>query len=342
MAKKSIVAGQAGVHTIGKIFSEDLGWIFRDQPVGDFGVDAHVEVCKEDEPTGRLIGIQIKYGASYFKHRTKAGFVYHGHNSHLEYWTKHSLPVILILCDPVQNTSYWELISHEKIITTSKGWKVIVPKSQVLGKSSQKALQALADGLPYNRRFADLALAKPWMQIIRNGGFLFLEAEEWINKSSGRGSIRIIARSKAGETTEFDWPYVYPFIPNVVLFYKLFPWADFDVDEDFYHDYDEANFDSNCGIWDGEDKTCIGHTEEFGEWRRRLSPVRPYKIVVDEVAHFRLKMSIGKLGRAFLIVDKYLNSGIPPGVAKVAVPEGYQYGLKMLASEHNIFRPDDY
>jgi hypothetical protein len=33
--------GDAGVHIVGKIVTRDLGWIFRDQPVADYGIDAH-------------------------------------------------------------------------------------------------------------------------------------------------------------------------------------------------------------------------------------------------------------------------------------------------------------
>ena len=147
MSSQSNIAGQAGVHAIGKIFSEEFGWIFRDQPVGDFGIDAHVEVCKSGRPTGRLIALQIKYGESYLKHKTKDGFLYRGVDSHLEYWTKHSLPVILVLCDPVQNISYWESISHEKIQRTSKGWRKLPRQGDSINGELLSVCRALLPGV---------------------------------------------------------------------------------------------------------------------------------------------------------------------------------------------------
>ena len=42
-----------------------LGWIFREQPIVDMGIDAHIEVV-DVNPTGKLLGVQIKTGASHF------------------------------------------------------------------------------------------------------------------------------------------------------------------------------------------------------------------------------------------------------------------------------------
>ena len=33
-----------------------FGWIFREQSIADFGIDAHAEVCEGGKPTGGLIG----------------------------------------------------------------------------------------------------------------------------------------------------------------------------------------------------------------------------------------------------------------------------------------------
>lgn len=46
-----------------------MGWLFRDQPISDFGIDAHAEPTSDDVPTGQLIALQIKSGAAYFRKR---------------------------------------------------------------------------------------------------------------------------------------------------------------------------------------------------------------------------------------------------------------------------------
>jgi hypothetical protein len=52
-----------------------------------------------NEPTGKLIALQIKTGASYFRPKGD-DFVFYGELRHLEYWTRHSLPMFLVLHDP--------------------------------------------------------------------------------------------------------------------------------------------------------------------------------------------------------------------------------------------------
>ena len=63
-----------GVFSVAKIFVEDFEWIFREQPINDFGVDAFVEITKKSHPinkdivpSGRIIGLQIKSGERFFK-----------------------------------------------------------------------------------------------------------------------------------------------------------------------------------------------------------------------------------------------------------------------------------
>lgn len=86
-----------GINAVEAIFLE-MGWIFREQPTSDFGVDAQAEIKVGKQATGRLIALQIKSGASYFKKRGE-NFVYYGSREHLDYWTNHSLPVFLKVVD---------------------------------------------------------------------------------------------------------------------------------------------------------------------------------------------------------------------------------------------------
>ncbi|HEV2914361.1 MAG TPA: DUF4365 domain-containing protein [Pyrinomonadaceae bacterium] len=133
-----------GVLRVGLIFSEDFDWIFRDQPIEDWGIDAEIEVVSEGIPTGRLIAAQIKSGESWFKEQDDKGFIYRGDERHLEYWRGHSLPVVLILYNPQTQTAYWEIIRDELITQTGKGWKITVPKQQHLNKTSANDLRKFA------------------------------------------------------------------------------------------------------------------------------------------------------------------------------------------------------
>jgi len=54
-----------GVSAVEHYFSSH-GWLFREQFTHDYGIDAQVEIVRDGQPTGALIGIQIKSGESYF------------------------------------------------------------------------------------------------------------------------------------------------------------------------------------------------------------------------------------------------------------------------------------
>ncbi|UVM25625.1 MULTISPECIES: DUF4365 domain-containing protein [Pseudomonas] len=137
--------GDKGVRMVDQIISDDLKWIFRDQRKADLGIDAQIElVSPEKRGTGRLIAAQIKCGPSFLKERTEFGFVFRGKSKHLKYWIEHSLPVMVILCDPADSKCYWQEVSAANTELLAKGWKLIVPFSHVLGADSKNALTSLA------------------------------------------------------------------------------------------------------------------------------------------------------------------------------------------------------
>lgn len=51
-----------GVALVELRVTRHYGWIVRDQPTSDYGIDAHVEIREYGLPTGRLLGLQIKTG----------------------------------------------------------------------------------------------------------------------------------------------------------------------------------------------------------------------------------------------------------------------------------------
>lgn len=132
-----------GIHRIGLIISEELNWIFREQPIEDWGIDAEIEVVDGDTPTGRLLVVQIKAGESYFDEETEESFVYRGTQRHLAYWQGYSLPVVLILYNPNTKNAYWELVTDEVVERTGLGWKILVPKTNRLEKAAA-ALRKIA------------------------------------------------------------------------------------------------------------------------------------------------------------------------------------------------------
>lgn len=89
-----------GVNHIGEI-AERNHWMFREQPIDDVGIDAHMELT---EPTGepkQLLALQIKSGASWFTEKKDDYIIFRDINERqYNYWTMNSLPCIIILYNP--------------------------------------------------------------------------------------------------------------------------------------------------------------------------------------------------------------------------------------------------
>ncbi|MEO9851891.1 MAG: DUF4365 domain-containing protein [Reichenbachiella sp.] len=127
-----------GIHRSALIFLEQFGWIEREQPISDFGIDMHVEIVDNGVPTGQIFAIQIKSGSSYFKEETPTGYTYRGKNRHLEYWMSQSLPVLILIYEPNFNSVFWQLVDATNIVKTEEAWKMEIPKKQLLEKSKSE------------------------------------------------------------------------------------------------------------------------------------------------------------------------------------------------------------
>lgn len=120
-----------GVQIVGEKF-ERCGYIFREQPISDCGIDAQVEWVENGIATGELIALQIKSGSSFFSEESFEDFVYRGDRKHLDYWIRHSLPVLIVLCDVRTTRCYWQVIDPNSVEVTGQGWKVSLPKYQLV------------------------------------------------------------------------------------------------------------------------------------------------------------------------------------------------------------------
>ncbi|MDN7861594.1 DUF4365 domain-containing protein [Burkholderia cepacia] len=140
---------ELGMRLADSHISDDLGHIFRDKRKRDIGIDAEIEFVERDERTsekrgtGRLIALQIKCGLSYFKEIDGESFVFRGEMKHLDYWLGHSLPVLILLCHPEERTVYWVEVTPSAVTRLSSGWKILVPKRNLLAKAKWE-LEAIA------------------------------------------------------------------------------------------------------------------------------------------------------------------------------------------------------
>ncbi|MDJ0412653.1 DUF4365 domain-containing protein [Rhodococcoides fascians] len=94
------------VHLSGLRIERTFKFAFREQQTSDYGIDAHVEIKRAAIATGRLVGLQIKGGDSYFKEENSDGWKYRPSKRHVSYWLEHSLPVFLLLADLTTDEIY--------------------------------------------------------------------------------------------------------------------------------------------------------------------------------------------------------------------------------------------
>ena len=119
--------GDIGVYKVADIVSSQLRWIFRPQPFADVGIDAIIEEVKNDEPTGKLIALQIKAGASYFKNQDENNIYFRVEQKHYDYWSEFCLPVIVIFHNPETGLTYWSHFTNHNL----NGNKLLVNKQNI-------------------------------------------------------------------------------------------------------------------------------------------------------------------------------------------------------------------
>jgi len=89
----------------------------------------------------------------------------------------------------------------------------------------------------------------------------------------------------------------------------LFPWANVCLHGETYDEPDFNLYESECVRVDNEGDRIV--TETFEDWSigRFVGGFPPYTVECDEVARWRLELTLNDLGAAFLRVDDYGISG---------------------------------
>lgn len=305
---------QIGVHHIGEIAARNQ-WMFRAQPIDDIGIDAHMELV---EPTGvskQLLALQIKSGPSWFNEKKDDYIIFRDINERqYNYWTMNSLPCIVVLYNPADNMCIWQKLTTETIERTKKGngkgFFVKVPLTQVfLDDLSNQKLLSFTNLPQHITNYNFLLSQRKFMQIIQDGGEIKLHSTEWVNKSSGRGDTELIV-DDGKSIQKYSYPYWFPFTPYTMVFPRLFPWANFSADEDFYEENDKLSWLEYHCYYDKDDDEWLVVGDTFEEYRRKLDPMRSINHS-GEVAEYMLKLSLNELGKSFLNVDSYVSQDHP-------------------------------
>lgn len=273
MVKSTDQTERAGVYAVGRIFT-DLGWSFREQPTSDFGIDAQAEKLNDDGlGGGRLIGLQIKSGPSYFKKRGD-DYVYYGDERHRTYWTNHSLPVFIIIHDPESGLTLWQKVEEHLITEGANGrWSIAIPASQTLDAANETYIvKGIASDLSSLLRHR-LTLDLPVIQQFSEHEVSYLYVEDWVNKTLNFRSTRVVFGEDPDGPVDVvldTWLPAHT-ITRFMAFH--FPWLDWRI-----HEYQGDEFGA------GEVACWVIETElgEIGKAALTLERFYTSKLIADE------------------------------------------------------------
>ncbi len=103
--KKTNSTSKSGVDFIQTIVNSH-NCIFQEiDTKNDLGIDAIIEIIKDETPTSNFFATQIKSGKTYYNKKTNLCKI--PVKNHFDYWTKHPLPVYGIVYIPEFGDAYW-------------------------------------------------------------------------------------------------------------------------------------------------------------------------------------------------------------------------------------------
>lgn len=299
-----------GVAELDYFFSKH-GWLFREQPTHDYGIDAHIEIVKNQRPTGKMVAVQIKSGTSFFSEEKEDSFIFRADDKHITYWIGHSMPVILVIYNPYTKQAFWKHISRDHIEKTGKNWKTNIPKASMLDNATDTllAIESLTQPEPYLRRLNRLRTDRRWIDLIDKGKEVNIAFEDWVNKSLPRYKITI----SCGKEREI-WPTLYaPGSGVKSMLEHFFPWADFAVDEEAHREGAESDWEAECYQYHDSETGRSYYSEDFESWYEPPKGIIP--VTRDgETESYILTLSLNELGESFLLLDDYLSDGNAPEI----------------------------
>jgi tetratricopeptide (TPR) repeat protein len=150
-APETEAIGTAGASEVAAEFQR-LGWGAMENARHDLGTDFFLAVRDERRfDLGLIVGAQVKSGPSYFA-ETKydddgelEGWWYRDDDGdHIDAWLSHTLPHLVVLRDMEARVSYWAHVTADGVVSTGKGAKLLVPRSQVVSLDQREALLDVA------------------------------------------------------------------------------------------------------------------------------------------------------------------------------------------------------
>lgn len=153
-ASQSGLTGAEGQAAVEQQFTRLRWGVARNPMEHDLGTDLWLQSRDARRfDMGALVGAQVKSGDSWFRspERDAAGEIIgwwfaDSDGAHLKHWKDHNVPHILVLHDLNSGTSYWVLITSDRIVSTGKGSKILVPIGNTIDEDHLDDLLEVATG----------------------------------------------------------------------------------------------------------------------------------------------------------------------------------------------------
>lgn len=212
-----------GIDAVGKVFRGDPRWFFRKRFEPDIGVDAQAEILDDGSPTGRFMALQIRSGPAWFK--TDGGdHVYEGENRHLDYWTKHSMPVCIVIVNPETGLMLWQRVEEQLCRETEARWSIVIPANNVLDASAKLFFDETISLDSESLIRSTFALDRALMEDMQDQTTLFVW-DEWLNENLSFRNLRIYIGDDGREEPDVKIDYHLRADSLHEIMTRLFPWA---------------------------------------------------------------------------------------------------------------------
>ena len=133
------ITERRGINAVEAYFN-NIGWVFRETPHTDCGIDGEVEQTINKELTGMKIALQIKSGESYLKENKAGNIVFYIDEWHYKYWLQYSMPVLILFYDEANKRIIWDHVKLANIEQTTTRHKIELSPSKVLNEYSIEEL----------------------------------------------------------------------------------------------------------------------------------------------------------------------------------------------------------
>jgi len=295
---------------------------YRRQPDHDWGIDGQIEFLDQKaQPTGRLIGAQVKTG--YALDADGSPYI-RGKWKHFNYWETYNLPVVIFLVTD-DNTVYWRQPTSGNINPTGNSWTLTFDK--ILDSSDRGHFAQLAPPATnsnYRQRLHRLLLDRQLIFAAKDcplTGAVRLR-EEHIEDSCLGDQVTFEELVTVSIDNHASHPLLAEFDLSVKaddLLTKLrvmFPWAEVDFDDDAADDAadddDRAEYEETQMIYENGEQPYPATSESFEQWRANNKGARSRFIREREhIWLFPFELRANDVGKAFLRVDQHLSSSLP-------------------------------